>query len=221
MSHRPPRLDLIADRRIREAAQAAAPGLDVRGPVSKTLGRTDRARTPERTPGAGLTRREHRIRSILLKELEAMHKGSKTWVSYQERKHLFDTLDVGFIDREIAKMERQLRPRPVLVGAMVAFFVVFAGLKVATRLGEPLSWWAALDVAIGFGWPLTMWAAYANSRKALRRRLWIYQALRELSDAEDEGVQLDESVRLADLLIDRIVEAEETAARTPLHRIRA
>lgn len=221
MSHRPPRLDLVADRRIREAAHAAAPDLDVRGPVSKTLGRTGAERAADRKPGAGLTRRERRIRSILLKELEKMHKGSKTWISYQERKNLSETLDVGFIDREIAKMERQLRPRPVLVGAMLAFFVVFAGLKVATHVGEPLSWWAALDVAVGFGWPLSMWAAYAISRKALQRRLWIYQALRELSDAEDEGVQLDESVRLADLLIDRIVEAEDAAARTPLHRIRA
>ena len=57
--------------------------------------------------------------------------------------------------------------------------------------------------------------------KAQKRRRWIYEALRELSDADDMDVQLPESVALADLLIDRIVEAEDAASGVRLHRIRA
>ena len=206
---------LTADRRAREGG-AGVPSYEVRGPVSKSLGRGG---VPRPAP-AGLTRRERRVRAILLKELETLGGGGSSWVSFQERKKLFDTLDVAFIDREIAKMERQLRPRPVLYGALAVFGVVFAGLKIATHVGDPVSWFAALDVAIGFAWPFAIAFGFVQRRRATRRRLWIYQALRELSDAEDEGLQLDESVRLADLLIDRIVDAEEAAARTPLHRIR-
>ena len=55
----------------------------------------------------------------------------------------------------------------------------------------------------------------------MTRRRWIYEALRELSDADDLDVQLPESVALADLLIDRIVEAEDVASGVPLRRTRA
>ena len=222
MNTRPPSLGLVADRRIREDAAQTAPQLDVRGPVSKTMGRHhERARTPDRQPGAGLTRRERRVKAILLKELEKMSGEGKRWISYQERKKLFDTLDVDFIDREIAKMERQLRPRPVWTAVLAVIGLAYPIFYIGGAVGEPLSWWTALDVLLGLAMPVSLVASWTMSRKATQRRLWIYQALRELSDAEDEGRQLDESVRLADLLIDRIVDAEESAARTPLHRIRS
>ena len=213
----PTSLRTVADRRVRDAQ---ASGLEVRGPLSKSLGRTG---SPGRTPGSrgtGLTRRERKVKAVLLKELERMHKGGKTWVSYQEREKLFEALDVGFIDREIAKMEHQLRPRPVLVGVVAAIGVTAIALKVATHAGEPFTWWAAFDVVLWTGWLISMAYGFDQSRKATQRRLWIYQALRELSDADDEDVQLDESVRLADLLIDRIIDAEDAAAPAPLHRIR-
>ena len=210
------RLRTVADRRVRDAQ---ASGLEVRGPLSKSLGRGATQRTPE-AKGSGLTRRERKVKAILLKELERMHKGGKTWVSYQEREKLFKALDVGFIDREIAKMEHQLRPRPVLVGVVAAIGITAIALKVATHAGEPFTWWAAFDVGIWIAWAASMAFSFDQSRKATRRRLWIYQALRELSDADDEGVQLGESVRLADLLIDRIIDAEDAAAPAPLHRIR-
>ena len=224
MDARPPSLGLVADRRIREDAARTAPRLDVRGPVSssrRTIGAADeRARTPDRQPGAGLTRRERRVKAILLKELERMNGEGKQWISYQERRKLFDTLDVDFIDREIATMERRLRPRPWLTVPLALLALAYPGVYIGGAVGEPLSWATGLQVVLGLAMPASLAFSWVAGRRALRRRLWIYQALRELSDAEDEGVQLDESVRLADLLIDRIVDADESAARTPLHRIR-
>ncbi len=214
-------LRTVADRRIRDAQ-----ALDVRGPLSSRL-------TPSATPlgtapasgasaptGSGLTRRERRVKAVLLKELERMHKGGKSWISYQERHKLFKTLDVAFIDRETAKMERQLRKRPWLVGLVGSFYLALVWSKVLTHLGDPLTWSAGLDIGLGLALAASMAATMVSSYRATRRRLWIYQALRELSDAEDEGVQLDESVRLADLLIDRIIDQEQAAAPAPLHRIR-
>ena len=216
MSHRPAPLRLTADRRAREGG-AGTPSYAVRGPVSEALGRSG---TPPRPAPAGLTRRERRVKAILLKELEKISGTGKTWVSYQERKKLSDTLDVAFIDREIAKMEEQLRPRPWLVGIGIVFCVAYVGVRLAPHVGESLSWFAGLDILVTLLFPAAMVSSFVFQRKATRRRLWIYQALRELSDAEDEGVQLDESVRLADLLIDRLLDAEEAAAPAPLHRIR-
>lgn len=206
---------LTADRRAREGGAGAPP---YRGQESEPKG-LGRSPAPRPAP-SGLTRRERRIKAILLKELETLGGGGSSWVSYEERKKLFDTLDVAFIDREIAKMERQLRPRPVLYGLLAAFLVVSVAVRMGGHVGDPLSWAAALDLFFGLAVPISVGATFVYGRKATRRRLWIYQALRELSDAEDEDLRLDESVRLADLLIDRIVDAEEAAARTPLHRIR-
>ena len=225
MDTRPPSLGLVADRRIREGAAQRAPRLEVRGPVSssrKTIGQArGQARTPDRQPGAGLTRRERRVKAILLKELEKMNDGGKRWISYQERRKLFDTLDVDFIDREIVKMERQLRPRLWLTVPLALLAIAYPVVYIGGAFGEPLTGSTALEVFLGLAMPASLTFSWVAGRRALRRRLWIYQALRELSDAEDEGLQLDESVRLADLIIDRIVEAEETAARAPLHRIRS
>lgn len=220
MSPRPPSLGLVADRRIREAAQAA-PALDVRGPVSKTVGRASGTLTPDRLPGAGLTRRERRVKEVLLKELGKLNARNSTGgLSYAEKQRLDKTLDVAFIDREVAKMERQLRPRPWLLAFAVLGSALYVGLRVAPHVGEPMTWLVGFDLLTTLLFPIAMVGNVVFWRRATRRRLWIYQALRELSDAEDEGVQLDESVRLADLLIDRLVEAEDAAARPPLHRIR-
>ena len=212
----PTDLRTVADRRVRDAQ---ASGLDVRGPVSKSLGRP----APDRTAlekGSGLTRRERRVKAILLEELERMHKRGGSWVSYQERQRLFKDLDVAFIDREMAKMERQLRSRPWVYGLGALFYAALVAFNVFEHLGNLLTWSAVIDVGLSLALVASMAAAATSSYRATQRRLWIYQALRELSDAEDEGVQLDESVRLADLIIDRIIDAEDAAAPAPLHRIR-
>ncbi len=218
MSTRPPSLDLVADRRIREAASQGAPALDVRGAVSKTMGQTSTARAPQRPAGAGLTRRERRIQAILLKELEKIN-GSDLGggLSYNEIQKLKKTLDVDYIDAELAKMDkrdRQLQKVTWWVGVPVALAAVATAVyQFAT--GQPFD--AIFPTLYA---PLFCVSLLVQSKSNKRRR-WIYEALRELSDAEDADVQLPESVALADLLIDRIVEAEDAAARTPLHRIRA
>ncbi|MEO0559349.1 MAG: hypothetical protein AAF170_14325 [Bacteroidota bacterium] len=214
MSTRPPSLGLIADRHIREDAARTAPRLDVRGPVASSR---HAEVPPARPPGAGLTRRERRIKAILLKELEALNGKTNTWTTAQERKHLFEGLDVAFIDREIAKMERRLRPRPWVTIPLAFVTIAYPAFYIGGALGEPLGWETAFEIFLGLAMPASLIFSWVMSRKAQQRRLWIYQALRELSDAEDEGRQLDESVRVADLLIDRIVAAEDAA---PLYRIR-
>ena len=71
MSERPAPLSTAAERR---------PAFEVRGPVSRSIGRASatppsaraRAKPLAGTPGAGLTLRERRIQKILLKELEKL-----------------------------------------------------------------------------------------------------------------------------------------------------
>ncbi|GAB5536702.1 MAG: hypothetical protein Rubg2KO_29510 [Rubricoccaceae bacterium] len=218
MNTRPPSLGLVADRRIRQDAARKAPQLDVRGPIASSRRTPDElAKALDRPPGAGLTRRERRIKAILLKELETLNGKTNTWITSQERKHLFEGLDVAFIDREIEKMERQLRPRPWLTLSLALLALIYPVFYIGTSLGEPFGWKVAFDIFFGLAMPAALIFSWVMSRRAKQRRLWIYQALRELSDAEDEGRQLDESVRLSDVLIDRIVAAEDAA---PLYRIR-
>ena len=215
MSERPAPLSTAADRR---------PSFEVRGDASRTIGRASGGRgeaARQRPAGAGLTLRERRVKKILLKELEKVGGQQGTWVSYQERKHLFETLDVGFIDREISKMEKALRPKPWLIGIGAAFGALYAVIQIAPMVGDPFTWWALIQAAMGVLVPVSFAYGQVHARRATQRRLWIYQALRELSDAEDLDVQLPESVALADLLIDRIVEAEDEASAVPLRRTRA
>ena len=219
MSTRPPSLGLVADRRIREAASQGAPALDVRSPVSKTMGRSaGSTRTPERPSGAGLTRRERRIQAILLKELEKVNGGDiGGGLSYIEIQKLKKTLDVDYIDAELAKMDRrdrQMQRAAWWIGVPVAVAAVATAVyQFAT--GQPF------DAIFPTLYAPLFFVSLLVQSKSNKRRRWIYEALRELSDAEDEDVQLPESVALADLLIDRIVAQEESAARAPLHRIRS
>ena len=156
-----------------------------------------RAAAPARAPGAGLTRRERRVKAILLQELRAAN-GSDVLIggrrlSDEETERLERTLDVDFIDAQLARMDVEERQMRAAIWPLAGFSVLTAPL-------------AAL---------LYVWSA-----RAIRRRRWIYQALRELSDAEDEGVQLSESLVRADLLIDHLVDQDAAARRAPLHRIR-
>lgn len=202
--------------RIRDAR---ASGLDVLGPLSAPL--TSTASGAASAPkGNGLTRRERKVKDILLQELNKINGTTNTWAAYKAKKHLTDGLDVAYIDRKIAKMEGQLRQFPRAQIAMAILWLAFLGIHL---VDIAITGWADYKVlnlfVVALGLGSAGFGVY-HSRRATRRRLWIYQALRELSDADDEGVQLDESVRLADLLIDRIIDQEEGAAPAPLHRIR-
>ena len=216
MSERPAPLTQTAERRTRERA------LDVRGPVSRSIGRAGATRQrDERERGEGLTLRERRVKKILLKELEKIRGKGKSWQAHKERQHLGGRLDVEFIDREIAKMEKGLRSWPKAAVISFALAAIYCGLMIAQVVTEPLTWFSFVQVALGFVMVASAVYGPIMTRRATERRLWIYQALRELSDADDMDVQLPESVALADLLIDRIVEAEDEASRVPLRRVRA
>ena len=171
-----------------------------------------------RPPGAGLTLRERRIKTILLKELERLN-GSETGggLSYNEKQKLEKTLDARFIDAELAKMDaHDALMHRVRLWLMVPLAAIAAGFVVwSIATGQPVD---ALFPALT---PALLLLTHVLHARATNRRRWIYQALRELSDADDLDVHLSESVALADLLIDRIVEAEDEASAVPLRRIRA
>ncbi|MEM6328244.1 MAG: hypothetical protein AAF791_14105, partial [Bacteroidota bacterium] len=104
MTSRPAPLTQTAARRA---------SLEVRGPVSRSIGRAGSSRLGaeaervERPAGAGLTLRERRIKAILLKELEEIAgKEYGAGLSYAEKQHLEKTLDAEFIDKELWKMDR-------------------------------------------------------------------------------------------------------------------
>ena len=211
---RPEPLSNAADRR---------PAFKVRGEVSRTIGKASGARgaeaaTRQRPAGAGLTLRERRVKKILVKELEKIN-GSQLGggLSYMERQKLVKTLDVDYIDSELEKMEAQearIRAGFTWVGVPFALFAVgVAAYYVAT--GQPF------ESVFPVLYPLLFGFTFVQTLRATRRRRWIFEALRELSDADDLDVQLPESVALADLLIDRIVEAEDAASGVPLRRVRA
>ncbi|MEL6616041.1 MAG: hypothetical protein AAFQ43_09905 [Bacteroidota bacterium] len=216
---RPAPLSTAADRR---------PAFEVRGEVSRTIGRPAvdsasgaRGETAmrQRPPGAGLTLRERRVKKILLKELEKLSgKDYGAGLSYNEKQKLEKTLDAEFIDQELWKMDRaeaRLRAVRLWLGWPLAIVAVaVAAWSLAS--GQPL-----LDAVFPALTPLFLLFSFAQQSKATKRRRWIYEALRELSDADDLDVQLPESVALADLLIDRIVEAEDAASGVPLRRTRA
>ena len=227
MSTRPAPLRATAERRAQDAASPVAPTYQVRGTVRKTMGKGDAQRTseatPVRPPGAGLTERERRVKDILLQELKAVNGrelgvGASTGsLSYNEIQKLEKTLDVDFIDAELAKMDArtQLGKRVALwLGVPMAVFAV-ATVAFQLATGQPF------DAVFPFLYlPLLAFSGLAQSR-AQKRKRWIYQALRELSDAGDEGVQLSESLIRADLLIDRLVDEDRAARRAPLRRIRS
>ncbi len=208
MAYSPRSVDKL---RIRDARAAE---LDVRGPLS-----TRPTATASAPKGDGLTRRERKVKAILLQELNKINGSTKTWAAYKERKHLADTLDVAYIDREMARMERDLRRRSPLVWFLPVYLMLLIG-DIGQIADVGLTWSTALNLLVIILGAVGIAGSVVYNRRATQRRLWIYQALRELSDADDEGVQLDESVRLADLLIDRIIDQEEGAAPAPLHRIR-
>lgn len=219
MSERPAPLITAADRR---------PAYEVRGEVSRTIGKASGgdsasgARGPSaasRPPGAGLTLRERRIKAILLKELEKVSTSETGGgLSYNERQKLDKTLDAEFIDQELLKMDRNVKLlRDVRNWLAIPLAVLALGVAVWALInGEPF-----LDVVFPSMTPALLMFAFTQQSKAQKRRRWIYEALRELSDADDLDVQLPESVALADLLIDRIVEAEDAASGVPLRRTRA
>lgn len=194
-----PDLSLNAERR------ATTPGGPVR--VEKTIGRAPAAKKEQQPKSPALTRREQRIKRILLKELDKLQRQQLGGgLTYVEKQRLDKALDVAFIDREIAKMQKQLRRLPWIAGVFGALLLmlVLAGL------------WPLLTGAASFGWSdlnnviilLAGVIGPLTTARSIRRKLWIYEALRELSDADEMDVTLGRAAEEADALIARIVDHE-------------
>jgi hypothetical protein len=154
-------------------------------------------------PQAALTRRERRVKEILLKELKKL--ASWQGLTYAEKQHIEKRLNVEFLDREIANLKKHIRwmkrgtPVILLYAAFYTYFVL-----------RPDSW-------LSFALSAVLLLVYSLSpfflARSIRRKLFIYEALRELSDADEIDVVLDRAAREADELIDRIVARELEADR--------
>ncbi len=178
--------------------------------MEKTALKRSETVLPERHYGA-LTAREERVRHILIQELSSVnavlegfgHKG----LSYAEKQHIEKRLDVDYLDREIAQMKRALhataRLKPWAIGLVAVCAALFAWRVVA---GD---WSQFLTLAIlPF---ITINLVVVN--RSVRRRLYIFEALRALSDADEIDVILDKATRDADRLIEQIVARELEAEK--------
>ena len=221
---------LVADRRIREAAHAAAPGLDVRGPVSRALaqaGLTQAGLTPpasaprwtEPAPVSGLTADERRVHRLLLDALARLgtERGGGG-LGFAERKRL-EALDVSFIDAELAAMARRraVATRALtwgLGGGVVVLPLVVLAV-ILTGAADPV------PVVLGLLVALAAAGAALAALGAPPPRRQIYEALRELALVADPGEATSTALLEADLLIDRLAEADEAAAPAVAPRARA
>ncbi|MEM1095179.1 MAG: hypothetical protein AAGJ10_11305 [Bacteroidota bacterium] len=163
-----------------------------------------------------LTKRERRVKDILLKELSKVNGQTltATGLSYAERQHLEKNLSVTYLDAEIEKMRGRLRMGPCALGIILALGVALTSVLV---LSSPSPTHTITDVAIMFGYLIPSMITGVVMMRAERRKLFIYEALRELTDADEVDVLLDDATREADALIQRIVDRElEADARYTL-----
>ena len=193
-----PDLSLNAERRATTPA----------GPigVEKTIGRASAAKDKQPPKPPALTRREQRVKRILLRELERMNgKQYGAGLTYSEKQHLQKALNPAFLDAELDKMRRQLGWLPRLLwGLGLVMIVLFGWALWSEAASGTLDWgdlFFALPVASGL-------IAPAIQVRSLRRKIWIYEALRELSDADEMDVTLSRVAEEADALIARIVDQE-------------
>jgi hypothetical protein len=185
------------------------PADDLRDPFPRVQGIMQPSRPAVKPANSGLTRRERKVKDLLLREL-GKRKGLTT-LSYAEIQNLEKTLNVVWIDGQIASMRKQYKGLPWLwpfyglIMAVQAYNLVvdaFSG-------GHPVMVGFALVLAtvmLGAGV-----AAPIYYRRSLRRKIFIYEALRELAGADEAGVTLSEAVEQADDLIARIVDMELAA----------
>ena len=198
-------LSLIADRRAHEGGSSL---------------HTEQARMPRSmaTPTgevatvrseAAQTRRERRVKKLLLKEL-ARHSAWRS-LSYAEKQHLEKRLNAQFIDKELTKLRKGLRwlQRAVPFLSVVAIGLILFSV-ISLSLGNTFDFDAHLQWQIN---TLAYAAAALVLARSTRRKMFIYEALRELSGADEIDVTLSRAVVEADALIDRIVKKELQADR--------
>lgn len=154
---------------------------------------------------AALTCRERKVKDILLKELGRMENAGGG-LSYVQKQRLEKRIDHEYIDEELAKMRKRLKHG----GWFTKIVYPLTALAVLVSLGS-LAWGHAFDFMTHVYWPLLIGSQAGvgfYQRRATRRKIFIYEALRELSDADEEGVKLSQAVREADALIERVVRRE-------------
>lgn len=165
----------------------------------------------EERPETALTRREARVKAILLKELAKLNGGPLLGgLSYVEKKRLEKRLDVAYLDREIAKMRKSLRLTSLSNLRWLLFAAVALFLCGSQYFRSGFDAWLILPLLNLLVVPL---ARHFEAR-ATRRRIFIYEALRELSDADEVDVVLSRAVQDADRLIRDLVDRELVSART-------
>ncbi|GAB5521322.1 MAG: hypothetical protein RhofKO_35730 [Rhodothermales bacterium] len=168
----------------------------------------------ETRPPVVLTKRERRVKDILLKELAKMNRGEfgTSGLSYAQRKHLEQGLSIEYLDRELASIERQHKLMRTVVAPLTA--ALSFGILVLSWLSWDGWSWSMLVQAVAL---CSLLVTIPLQYRAARRKRFIYEALRELTDADEVDVLLDRATLDADALIQKIVERElSTEARYPL-----
>ncbi len=148
-----------------------------------------------------LTEREEKVRRILLKELDGMNPTGVRGLRRLEKERLHQTLDVGYLDREIARMDKRLgqmkRWLPwTAVG--LTFYLMASNISQISH-GSP--WWTLLMQSVSVVAAVSL---MLFNIRAIRRRLCIFEALRTLSDADEMDVVLDRATLDTDRLISEI-----------------
>ncbi len=211
------------ERRIAEAKQGTsshieAKSLDVpvhqprvHAKVALPTGKNPVVR-PSKHPA--LTKRERKVKDILLQELQRLSEW-KT-LNYAEKKHLDETINVVYIDNELASMRRRMKFLNGLKWLIVGFVAMIAYTVVdLVILGSPLD--LSLHILMPALFALEVGVIHVQGR-SLQRKMFIYEALRELSDADEEGLALNKVINRADDLINAMVAQEEEAdVRYPLY----
>ena len=203
-------------------ARAPAPTVKPFQPAAWPTRRTRAQPAPEPPALSGLTADERRVHRILLASLARSNAedGMSSGLSFAEKKHL-PTLDLAFIDARLGAIERQRASQKGWATAVLAVGVVLVPLVVlAVAVG-------GADAGALFGVLMGVFAlggallSRAGRPGTLGPRQQIYEALRELALLVDDA-PVSDAVRQADLLIDRLADADtsDASASRPVRRAR-
>ena len=181
-----------------------------------TRRRAERASEPPATL-SGLTADGRRVHRILLDTLaiDNARDGVSAGLSYAEKKRL-PTLDLAFIDAEIAKMNE--RPslgalRWVLAAALVGVAVPFA------LAADGSVWETAFFLVLAAVMAASLVLRHTRT-SAGPQRLAIYRALRELALLADPDDVTSDALRQSDAIIDRLAGAAPDGVTDHAPRVR-
>lgn len=221
---------------LKPVSEVGASGSTVVQPAPRPDHSIRRRTLTHRQPA--LTAREQKVRRILMKELASMGLDyGPGGFNFAARKHLVYQLDPVFLDREIEAMEERLhreglsRVSPPTFGAALRnnAHLTWADFWLWLPLCTLVAWNAfdkGTDFTVSLGllsfllptsWLFSRWHDYVrfgispSEYESLRRRLILFEALRELCD-EPETEQSPE-LFAADDLISRITARELAAQR--------